>query len=382
MRDLTLVESLMGLIEEAESREEDPDQLEFLYKIDHLVTRMRRNGENLLVLAGQDSGDSQPQPVPLVDVLRAAISEIGDYGRVRIDAVPNLHIGGLVADDVSHLLAELLDNATSKSPQYTEVVVSARAVNGPVMILVEDQGIGIPAERLAELNARFAGSPTLDVSVTRHMGLYVVSRLAHRHGLTVQLHARPGGGTVAALTVPPTLLQRVQEALTGIPENRPRVTVPTELPRTGPVPSAAAASLMSGDGLGMPRRMSTPGPPAPPAQPARPPMAPPAPAPATAGTTGSGLPRRTPVADTWEAPPAPTPNGAAANGQAHEVPANGVPASEHAAPGSRSGSYETRTFHDDLGAFEAGQRAALEDTLGFSLPRRSGSAAGEGVGGP
>lgn len=208
LRDLTLVETLLQLVEELEENEEDPDQLEVLFRIDHLATRMRRNGENLLVLAGQDTRRDRHESVPLLDVARAAISEITDYSRTDITSIPDVRVSGIAADDVSHLLAELLDNATSRSPKHTQVVVSARAIaDGTVVLSVEDSGIGIPVERLAELNTRLEGPPVLDVGVTRHMGLYVVGRLAHRHGVRVQLQTRPFGGTTAYVVLPAHLVQ-------------------------------------------------------------------------------------------------------------------------------------------------------------------------------
>ncbi|MGH8866636.1 MAG: sensor histidine kinase, partial [Actinomycetes bacterium] len=225
LRDLTLVESLLRLVEEMEAREEDPDLLESLFRIDHLATRMRRNGENLLVLAGQETDTQRHEPSRLLDVVRAGISEITDYYRAEVSTLPEMRVAGLAADDVSHLLAELLDNATSRSPQHQQVVVGGRALDdGTVVLAVEDNGIGIPAERLVELNARLGAPPVLDVSVTRHMGLYVVGRLAHRHGIRVHLDSRPFGGTAAYVLLPPWLVQ--QDATSQMGHNGRQAPLP------------------------------------------------------------------------------------------------------------------------------------------------------------
>jgi hypothetical protein len=207
MRDLTLVESLLDIVEELEDTTEDSELLAKLFKIDNLATRMRRNGENLLILAGQDIGDPHLEPVSLLDVCRAAISEIGDYDRVRLGRIPPLFIEGRVSDDLSHLLAELLDNATAKSPDYAQVVMSAQSMgDGRLLITVEDEGIGIPEDQLAEINQRLERPPLLEEDVIRHMGMFVVGRIAHRHGFRVQLQARAFRGISAHVVVPTELV--------------------------------------------------------------------------------------------------------------------------------------------------------------------------------
>ncbi|WP_393916506.1 sensor histidine kinase [Halostreptopolyspora alba] len=203
MRDLTLVESMIDIVENLEDSSEDPEILDKLFKIDNLATRMRRNSENLLVLAGQDSGDPSTESVPLLDVARAAISEISNYQRIQLGTLPDLFISGTSADDLSHLLAELMDNATEKSPDHAQVVISAQALaDERLLITVEDEGIGIPPEQLASFNSRLRGEPVLDEDVMRHMGLYVVSRIAHRYGFEVQLERRAFRGVSAHVTVP------------------------------------------------------------------------------------------------------------------------------------------------------------------------------------
>ncbi len=213
LRDLTLVESLLELVEQLESREEDPQQLDSLFRVDHLATRMRRNSENLLVLAGQDRESQDFDPVQLLDVARAAVSEIADYDRAQVAPLPGVQVLGVAADDVTHILAELLDNSMSKSPESAEVVIRAeRTGDGTLVVSVEDSGIGIPIDRLNEINVRLSRPPVVDVAVTRHMGLYVVGRLAHRHGIRVQLRERPYGGIVASVIIPPKLIRNDPDA--------------------------------------------------------------------------------------------------------------------------------------------------------------------------
>ena len=213
MRDLALVESLLQVAEQLESQEENPGQLELLFRIDHLATRMRRNSENLLVLVGQGGQNRGTEPVPLLDVVRAAISEITEYSRAQTSALPDVKLTGPSADDVSHILAELLDNATSKSPESAAVIVRAERTGDGMMILtVEDAGTGIPADQLAGINARLGRPPVLEPAATRHMGLYVVGRLAQRHSIRVQLRERPYGGTAAHVILPGGLIHTQPEA--------------------------------------------------------------------------------------------------------------------------------------------------------------------------
>ena len=203
LRDLTLVETLLQDVEKLESHEEDAEQLKLLFRIDHLATRIRRNSENLLVLAGHDVAGRDFEPAPLVDVVRAAISEIAEYSRAKIASLPDVQVAGRPADDVSHILAELLDNATSKSPQSAVVVVRAeRTGDGTLVLTVEDSGIGIPTDQLADINTRLGRPPVLEAATTQHIGLYVVGRLAERHGLRVQLRERPYGGIAAHVILP------------------------------------------------------------------------------------------------------------------------------------------------------------------------------------
>ncbi|WCN03451.1 nitrate- and nitrite sensing domain-containing protein [Streptomyces sp. M92] len=207
-RSQGLIQRQLSLISELESREADPDQLSSLFKLDHLATRMRRNGENLLVLAGEEPGRRWTRPVPLVDVLRAAASEVEQYERIELASVPTTEVAGRVVNDLVHLLAELLENATSFSSPQTKVKVTGHALpDGRVLIEIHDTGIGLSPEDLAAINERLASPPTVDVSVSRRMGLFVVGRLSQRHGIRIQLRPSDSGGTTALVMLPVDVAQ-------------------------------------------------------------------------------------------------------------------------------------------------------------------------------
>ncbi|MFF0741909.1 nitrate- and nitrite sensing domain-containing protein [Streptomyces sp. NPDC004111] len=207
-RSQGLIQRQLSLISELESREADPDQLSSLFKLDHLATRMRRNGENLLVLAGEEPGRRWTRPVPLVDVLRAAASEVEQYERIELSSVPSTEVAGRVVNDLVHLLAELLENATSFSSPQTKVRVTGHALpDGRVLVEIHDTGIGLSPEDLSAINERLAAPPTVDVSVSRRMGLFVVGRLSLRHGIRIQLRPSDSGGTTALVMLPVDVAQ-------------------------------------------------------------------------------------------------------------------------------------------------------------------------------
>ncbi|MEU6766664.1 nitrate- and nitrite sensing domain-containing protein [Streptomyces sp. NPDC046853] len=246
-RSQGLIQRQLSLISELESREADPDQLSSLFKLDHLATRMRRNGENLLVLAGEEPGRRWTRPVPLVDVLRAAASEVEQYERIELSAVPTTEVAGRVVNDLVHLLAELLENATSFSSPQTKVKVTGHALpDGRVLIEIHDTGIGLSPEDLAAINERLASPPTVDVSVSRRMGLFVVGRLSQRHGIRIQLRPSDSGGTTALVMLPIDVAQGGKKA-----PNKPGTPGPGQ--SGGPVAaqaSAGAAAARRGVGAG------------------------------------------------------------------------------------------------------------------------------------
>ncbi|MFD3943653.1 nitrate- and nitrite sensing domain-containing protein [Streptomyces sp. NPDC058579] len=207
LRSLGLVERQLGVIEKLEEREQDPDRLATLFKLDHMATVMRRHSENLLVLAGHEHVHGHPGPVPLVDVLRAAVSEIERYERVTLQSLPpHAQIAGFAADDLSHLIAELLENATSFSPPDAQVQLSGWLLeSGEVMLSVQDEGIGMTESRLVELNARLAEADPADIA-GEGLGIRVTALLAARHGVRVQLREQKQGGIAAVVVLPQTLL--------------------------------------------------------------------------------------------------------------------------------------------------------------------------------
>jgi hypothetical protein len=209
-RSQSLIERQLGIIETLEQSEQDSDRLSSLFRLDHLATRMRRNSENLLVLAGHEAPRKWTKPVPLVDVLRAAVSEIEQYERIMLNVQSGLLIAGRAASDVVHLAAELAENSTTFSRADTRVLVSGQQLpSGGVLIEISDQGLGIPEQELAHANWRLDNPPVIDVSVSRRMGLFVVGRLAARHGIRVRLRSansdNGGSGLSALIWVPDTI---------------------------------------------------------------------------------------------------------------------------------------------------------------------------------
>src|SRR5437762_9888631 len=202
-RSQSLVERQIRLIDDLEQGEQDAERLANLFQMDHLATRMRRNSENLLVLAGHEVSRRWTQSVALVDVLRAAVSEIEQYERVSLNVQPGISVRGQVVNDIVHLVAELLENATSFSSAESQVSVSGHLLNsGGVLLDITDQGVGMPADEMKEANWRLDNPPVVDVAVSRRMGLFVVARLASRHGIRVRLRPCPAGGLTALIWLP------------------------------------------------------------------------------------------------------------------------------------------------------------------------------------
>ncbi|MDT5338368.1 MAG: hypothetical protein QOD90_3873 [Mycobacterium sp.] len=210
-RSRSLVDQQLGLIDSLERNEEDPERLDSLFKLDHLAARMRRNGANLLVLAGSRVPRAQADPVPVATLINAAASEVEDYTRVVTATVPESEIVGIVGGDLVHLLAELLDNALRYSPPTSEVRVSAvHTGNGGLVIEVTDNGLGMTDADLRVSNTRLQSGGEVNPYTARHMGLFVVGRLAAQHGLVVRLRntvvAEPNSGTTAGVFIPAELL--------------------------------------------------------------------------------------------------------------------------------------------------------------------------------
>ncbi|MET8184847.1 sensor histidine kinase [Streptomyces sp. NPDC005246] len=246
LRTLGLVERQLGVIESLEEREQDPERLATLFKLDHMATVMRRHSENMLVLAGAEHGHGHSGPIPLVDVLRAAVSEIERYERVTIQSLPpHAQIAGFAADDLSHLVAELLENATSFSPPDSHVQLSGWLLeSGEVMLSVQDEGIGMSSVRMGELNARLADPASFDAGRQSAdgagLGLQVTSLLAGRHGVRVQLREQKGSGVTAVVVLPQALLPKAPPTATP-----PPVRVPGDAPALNLPGSVAEANSNS-----------------------------------------------------------------------------------------------------------------------------------------
>ena len=209
-RNQALVDRQLELIDDLERDRTDPDELADLFRLDHLATRMRRNAENLIVLAGADPIRQWNEPVPLVTIARAAVAEVEveDYSRVQVLLPEGLLVLGHVASDLAHLLAELIENAVSFSPPRTRVQISGEHAHSGQIIVVEDGGLGMSDEELAQANQRMADPPQIDFALSQRLGHYVVGRLAQQHGIKVQLRRSWYGGVTAQVLVPQTLLLR------------------------------------------------------------------------------------------------------------------------------------------------------------------------------
>ncbi|CRZ17317.1 ATP-binding protein [Mycolicibacterium neworleansense] len=331
-RSRSLVEEQLALIETLELDEEDPVRLDHLFRLDHLATRMRRNGDNLLVLADTVERHRQSPPVALPDMLRAAMSEVEEYRRVQVGHMADVSIAGSAASDIGHLIAELLDNALRYSPPDSPVMVTVgRAVDAGLLVEVADRGLGMSKEDLTAANERLALGGEVTSETAKRMGLFVVGRLARRHEATVRLRTtsalteRPG--VTASVHLPGTLVspigmgETLDELRTGsFTESRPR---PSGHGRGG------AATGIQAEATGSPtasphteRRSDAP-----------------------VQATASGLPKRSPGASGVNGAPAPA-NGLAAPAPAPEEPERqqrGNPLSYFTSGNAGSGAAEPAT---------------------------------------
>jgi HAMP domain-containing protein len=269
-RSQRLVDRQLELIDELERDEADPDALENLFKLDHLATRMRRNAEDLIVLSGAEPPRRWSEPVPLPQVVRGAVAEVEDYQRIELLPIDDVGVVGHGVADVIHLLAELLENATSFSPPGTSVRVAGQPAATGYVVEIEDRGLGMSDEELLDANQRLANPPVVDLAVSRMLGLFVIGRLAQRYDIRVQLRHSWYGGVTALVLLPSALLtwsgMEAQEGGTaaarpelappspgGRPSTHPatpvtappppvaqpaRASKPEELPREQPVPGA------------------------------------------------------------------------------------------------------------------------------------------------
>jgi signal transduction histidine kinase len=205
-RSQVLVHRQLNLLDAMERRSEDPDELSDLFRLDHLTTRMRRHAESLIILSGAAPGRAWRRPVSLTNVVRAAVSEVEDYARVEVRQLPEAAVVGGAVADLTHLLAEVVENAAQFSPPHTRVRITGEPVGNGYVIEVEDRGLGMGKERIAEANRRIEQSEALDLFDSDRLGLFVVSRLSARHGIRVHLQTSPYGGTTAVVLLPTALL--------------------------------------------------------------------------------------------------------------------------------------------------------------------------------
>ncbi|WP_233442519.1 sensor histidine kinase [Lentzea atacamensis] len=208
-RNQGLVHRQLKILDKLEREEENPEQLDSLFQLDHLATRARRNAENLIILAGEQPGRQWRKPVRLSDVIRAAVAETEQYVRVRVNPVPDRALVGVAVADTIHLLAELVDNATAFSSPRSEVIVHSSAVPHGIVIEIEDHGLGMTQEERLQANAKLSNPPDFETMAFRgesRLGLFVVARLAARRGIKVELRDSPYGGTVALCVLPPNIV--------------------------------------------------------------------------------------------------------------------------------------------------------------------------------
>jgi signal transduction histidine kinase len=205
-RSQSLLHRQLTLLDGMERRATEPDELEDLFRIDHLTTRMRRHAEGLIILSGDAPARGWRQPVPLIDVLRAAVAEVEDYTRIRVLSRTRSAVAGHAVADVIHLIAELAENATVFSPPNTPVRIQGDVVGKGFAIEIEDRGLGISPERLLEVNNNLANPPQFDLSDSDRLGLFITGQLAHRHGISVTLQPSVYGGTTAIVLIPLALV--------------------------------------------------------------------------------------------------------------------------------------------------------------------------------
>ncbi len=258
-RSQSLLHRQLTLLDQMERRATDPEALDDLFRLDHLTTRMRRHAEGLVILAGAPPGRGWSSPVRMVDVMRGAIAEVEDYARVSVATRSQAALSGSAVADVIHLLAELIENATTLSPPYTSVRVSGDTVANGFAIEVEDRGLGMSPQRLAELNDRLANPPEFNPSDTEQLGLFVVGQLAKRHGIRVTLKTSPYGGTAAIVLIPRHLVVTEEAFRTGLP-GEPAAITTMHVPANGNHRAAAdLAGRADQLGPGFPEVRGAPG---------------------------------------------------------------------------------------------------------------------------
>jgi hypothetical protein len=231
-RNQSLLHRELTVLDGMERRTTDPETLEDLFRLDHLTTRMRRHSEGLIILSGAAPGRGWVHPVRMIDVLRAAAAEVEDYSRVTVTTPSQVALAGPAVADIIHLLAELIENATTLSPPYTPVRVSGDMVASGFAVEIEDRGLGMSEPRYADLNHRLDEPPEFDVFNSEQLGLFVVGQLAKRHGIRVTLRPSPYGGTTAIALIPTSLVGTDDGFMEGLPAGAS--AAPSAWPQEGP----------------------------------------------------------------------------------------------------------------------------------------------------
>jgi signal transduction histidine kinase len=290
-----LVHRQLTVLDVMERRETDPEELKELFRLDHLAIRMRRNAENLIVLSGSSPARTWRRSVPMVDVVRGALAEVEDYTRVTLLPMGDVVLVGRAVGDVIHLLAELIENAVSFSPPYTNVQVGGQLVANGYVVEIEDRGLGMKPEDLDAANERIANPPEFRITGTARLGLYVVSQLAKRHDIQVVLKSSPYGGTTVVVLLPQELVQLDPSPQPRAGEDGERLPRRTSATATvaRPVTGENVRTLMSARPTPVPAPVPEQAPrprpePEPPAEPEQQPVA---------EFTPSGLPLRVPQAN-------------------------------------------------------------------------------------
>jgi signal transduction histidine kinase len=240
-RNQSLLHRQLTMLDDMERRVTDPEALADLFRLDHLTTRMRRHAEGLIILSGGSTNRSWSSPVRLIDVMRGALAEVEDYARVSVTSRSEAGLSGPAVTGVIHLLAELIENATTLSPPDTEVSLSGRMVANGFAIDIEDHGLGMTEQRLAELNERLANPTDFNPANSEQLGLFVVGQLIRRHGIAVTLRPSPYGGTTAIVLIPAHLVVRDNQMPAGVP------SAPAEL-TSGQAHGTTGPGAMSGPG--------------------------------------------------------------------------------------------------------------------------------------
>ena len=205
-RSQSLLHRQLTLLDAMERRARDPQELDDLFRVDHLATRMRRHAESLIILSGEAPARGWRHPVPLVDVLRAAVAEVEDYTRIKVSASTQASLAGPAVGDVIHMIAELAENATIYSPPQTPVSISGSVVGQGFAVEIEDRGLGMTAAHREEINAQLENPPAFDLSGSDQLGLFVAGQLAKRQNIRISLRASPYGGTTAIVLIPRSLV--------------------------------------------------------------------------------------------------------------------------------------------------------------------------------